>query len=444
MSTGAKTAQAWNQWEGQIVDGKFPLLAYLGGTERSAVFLTERPEGEPRRAAIKLVPADDAAAEALLARWNASAPLSHPDLMRLFETGRGSLGGIAFAYVLTEYADENLQDVDRPLTAEEAADMLEGVLKALSYLHDRNLAHGHLKPSNILAVAEQLKISIDTVRPEGKWRADLEAPGPYDPPEIAQDGASGAGDMWSLGVTLVEALTKRPPAWDGDQLAASVLDSLPARFRVPVSNCLRPDARERCTATELAKSLRQKEEVPVRPAGESFRASSARSRYLLPAGVAGLTLAAIMIVPRLTSDRAAPALPESGPADLKRGPLTQPESQKVPSDIPAAKSPGRSPDRGILAQVLPDVPAKARNTIRGKVAVNIRVKVDANGSVVNAQNESPGSSRYFVNLGLQAARRWRFAPVDADSAAHPADWTLRFQFVRDPNHPVSVKAAPAR
>lgn len=436
MSTGARTAQAWNQWEGQIVDGKFPLLAYLGGTERSAVFLTERPQGEPRRAAIKVVPADDAAAEALLARWNASAPLSHPDLLRLFEMGRGSLGDIDFAYVLTECADENLQDVDRPLTAEETADMLEGVLKALSYLHDRNLAHGHLKPSNILAVAEQLKISSDTVRPAGKWRADLEAPGPYDPPEITEEGASGTGDIWSLGVTLVEALTKRLPAWDGDQLAASVLDFLPARFRVPVSNCLRPDAHERWTAADFAKSLRQKEEGPVQPARESFRASSARSRFLLPAGVVGLTLAAVMIVPRLTNDRAAPPQPT---AKTETAAATN-----VPSDPPATKFPGRPPDRGILTQVLPDVPAKARNTIRGKVAVNIRVKVDASGAVVNAQNESPASSRYFVNLGLQAARRWKFAPVEADSAAHPSDWTLRFQFVRDPNHPVSVKAAPAR
>jgi hypothetical protein len=30
------------QWEGRIVDGKFPLQKWLGGSEHSAVFLTER------------------------------------------------------------------------------------------------------------------------------------------------------------------------------------------------------------------------------------------------------------------------------------------------------------------------------------------------------------------------------------------------------------------
>src|SRR5512146_1149188 len=177
MMSGAKTAPAWDEWEGQIIDGRFPLLKYLGGTQHSAVFLTERPEGEPRRTAIKLLPADDSTAEALLARWKAAAPLSHPDLLRLFEMGRGSLGEVAFAYILPEYAEEDLSQVDRPLTAAEAVDMLEGVLKALAYLHGRQLAQGHLKPSHILAVADQLKISSDTIRPAGEWRSDLDAPG---------------------------------------------------------------------------------------------------------------------------------------------------------------------------------------------------------------------------------------------------------------------------
>ena len=47
----------WKQWEGQIVNGTFPLRQYLGGSEHSAVFLTERRGRDPQRAAIKLIPA---------------------------------------------------------------------------------------------------------------------------------------------------------------------------------------------------------------------------------------------------------------------------------------------------------------------------------------------------------------------------------------------------
>lgn len=456
MMSGAKTAPAWDEWEGQIIDGRFPLLKYLGGTQHSAVFLTERPEGEPRRTAIKLLPADDSTAEALLARWKAAAPLSHPDLLRLFEMGRGSLGEVAFAYVLLEYAEEDLSQVDRPLTAAEAVDMLEGVLKALAYLHGRQLAQGHLKPSNILAVADQLKISSDTIRPAGEWRSDLDAPGPFDPPEIAQQGASPAGDVWSLGVTLVEALTRQAPSWDGNELAASTLDTLPSRFRALVSNCLRFDPGQRPTVAELVKSLQPKAVTPVRPRYEPPPASVAKRRYLLPAGVVGLILAAAAIVPRLTSDRAAPVLPAAEPEVLKPAPVTNPPpsqpapelSQPALKDVQpktaAPRSSAPSPGQGIIARVLPDVPAKARNTIRGRVRVNIRVEVDANGAVVAAHNESPASSRYFSNLALQAARRWKFEPANASNSVRPTEWNLHFEFVRDPRRPVSVQAAPAR
>jgi TonB family protein len=89
------------------------------------------------------------------------------------------------------------------------------------------------------------------------------------------------------------------------------------------------------------------------------------------------------------------------------------------------------------------VPAKARNTIRGKVTIHIRVYVDATGSVVDAKNQSPDASRFFGNLALQAARRWKFEPAEAGSPVHAAEWNLQFQFVRDLKRPVSVKVAPA-
>jgi len=70
--------------------------------------------------------------------------------------------------------------------------------------------------------------------------------------------------------------------------------------------------------------------------------------------------------------------------------------------------------------------------------VRVRVRVDAAGSVAEVKNESPESSRFFGNLALQAARRWRFTP------ASPREWILRFEFVRNPKNPVSVQASASR
>ena len=446
MISGAKAAHDWYEWEGQIIDGKFPLLRYLGCTDRNAVFLTERQEGEPRTAAIKLVPANDITVEALLARWMAAAPLSHPDLLRMFEIGSDSLGDVEFAYVVMEYAEEDLAQVDRPLTEAEGIDLLERVLPALAYLHGKRLAHGHLKPSNILAMGDRLKISNDTIRPAGEWRSNLDAPELYDPPEIAREGASSAGDIWSVGVTLVAALTKQMPSWDQGALAESLLNRLPTKFRVPVSNCLRVDPQERWTVAELAEWFRPKAVTPLLPATEQSRPKMAKRRYLLPAVAVGLALAATVVVSRLTSDRVDGARPiVVEPKESNSGPpASLPKPEDVQAKAAAPTVPAPSPSQGVIMQVLPDVPAKARNTIHGKVTVNIRVGVDANGSVVEARNESPRSSRFFGNLALNAARQWKFAPSGAGGSPHPTEWNLHFQVLRDAQHPVSVKVVPAR
>ena len=441
MAIGVKAARAWDEWEGQIIDGKFPLLRYLGGSERSAVFLTERSEGEPRRTAIKLFPADDHTAEAQLARWRRAAAFSHPNLVRLFEMGRARLGDISFAYVLMEYAEEDLSQVGRPLTVAEATDMLGGVLSSLAYLHGKKIAHGHVKPSNIMAVADQLKTASDTIRPTGEWRGDLDATEQFDPPEIVDRGATLAGDIWSLGVTLVEAVTKQLPLWERGAAALSLPDSLPTEFRVPAQRCLVPDPQQRWTVADFTRFLQQSAEPSALSQRESSHAPGiAKRRYLLPAGAVGLTLVAAAIVPRLVSYPETPAPPMAQPAALR------PESVAKPEDglpkTPVREAPSKAAPQDIIKQVLPEVPVQARNTIRGKVTVTIRVAVDSTGSVVDAENESPASSRFFGNLALQAARQWKFAPMDPRRSALTNVWALHFRFVQDPKRPVAVQVAP--
>src|SRR5579862_5330589 len=99
--------EAWKQWVGQTVDGKFPLQRYLGGSEGSAVFLTERREGDRvQRAAIKLIRSEPENDDRQLARWRLAAAVSHPNLIALFEMGRCQLGDAAMLYVVMECAEE--------------------------------------------------------------------------------------------------------------------------------------------------------------------------------------------------------------------------------------------------------------------------------------------------------------------------------------------------
>ncbi len=165
----------WQQWEGRVVNDRFPLRQYLGGSDLRAAFLAEVSGS---KAVIKLLPSD-AQAQAQLSQWEAARKLSHPHLIRILDSGRWDAeDGQDYLFVVVEYAEENLAEVlsSRPLTAAEASEMLAPTLDALGYLHGRGLVAASIKPSNIMAVNDQLKLASDAIRPSGT----LETPSAID------------------------------------------------------------------------------------------------------------------------------------------------------------------------------------------------------------------------------------------------------------------------
>jgi TonB family protein len=87
-----------------------------------------------------------------------------------------------------------------------------------------------------------------------------------------------------------------------------------------------------------------------------------------------------------------------------------------------------------VRQVLPKVPKSASDTITGTVRVRVKVSVDPSGKVEQASLDSPGPSRYFARLALEAARQWEFSPH-----TNPGTWLLQFEFRKD-----SLRAVPTR
>ena len=463
--------EAWKQWEGQVVNGEFHLRQYLGGCEHSAVFLTEYGEGKPQKAAIKLIPVDPGNAELQLSRWVLPAKLSHPHLIRLFQMGRCQLGNTGLLYVVMEYAEEDLSQIlpDRPLTPAEVREMLEPALDALAYVHGKGFVHGHMKPANIMAVDDQVKVSSDRLCRMGESSGGLRKPGVYDPPEMAGGAILPAGDIWSLGMTLVEALTQRLPVWKGTEQGEPILpETVPAPFLDFTHHCLRRDPQRRWTVADFAMRLRQTSPAPQGQATARPQEVFAKWRYIVPTVAAGLGLA-MLAGPRLFTrrpeaqqasstafeQRRVQPKPAQRPVMRETGQSTQRTSDKKQSSRDAAPSPtplqseteAKTPTGGLVPrevvhQVLPDVPQKASDTIRGTVRVGVRVRVDSSGSVVGATLDSPGPSRYFANLALQAARRWKFGPSKGDGRNVSSEWILRFEFTKTASKVLPVRAAP--
>ena len=246
----------------------------LGGSESAAVFLTERHDGDRIvKAAIKLIPAAPENSELQLSRWRMAAELSHPHLLRLFETGSCELGGIPLLYVVMECAEENLAQVlsQRALTPAETRAMLGPLLEVLGYVHAKGLVHGHIRPANIMAIGDELKLSSDGLLQAGESdgssaigdKSNVAHASLYDPPESAPGfvppakGASPAGDVWSLGMTLVEVLTRNLPSRDaagqGNDLPLPA--DLPEPFLDIVRHTLVQNPEDRWTVTQIAARL---------------------------------------------------------------------------------------------------------------------------------------------------------------------------------------------
>ncbi len=427
MVPSMNTAIISSDWAGRVIAGKYTLLQWSGGSAASGVFLTELQGSSSQQAVIKLVAAEAANTEARLAAWTAAATLSHPHLMRVFDSGSCEIDDAAFCYMVTEYADENLSQIlpDRPLTAAETGEMLDPVLDALSYLHGKGLVHGCLKPSNLMVVNDQLKLSADSLEAVGKPSAYDRPPGIYDAPERGAAILSPAADVWSLGITLVEALTQNPPVWD---LAANrepvVPDSMPQPFAEIARECLRRDPARRCTLGDI--NARLHPVPPVQPqTGKTVQTKSAKPRAMMLIGAAIVLLAVLASLHQWTH-KTRPPLPA--------------EDQRPAAGTQTAQ--GAHVKATVLDRVLPDVPQSASATIWGTVVVKIRVTADSGGKVTNAVFESPGPSRYFAKLALQAAWKWRFKPAQVDGRAAASVWMLQFQFRSDSTTVVPVEVSP--
>jgi TonB family protein len=241
-------------WVGSLIDQRFPLFEWLGSSESGELFRTELPGPQTRKAAIRLVPAEVEDAQAQFDDWAQAEGLSHPHLLRIFESGRGRIDENEFLYVVMELPDEALAHIlpTRALSSTEVGDMLPPVLDALAYLHSQGLVHGHLNPANILAVDDRLKLSADKLQQTGRLRKIEGGPRIYDAPESAHGDLTPASDVWSLGVALVEALTQLPPIWSTDRGGDPIIPPfVPEPFAAIARKCLRVDPAARASLAEL-------------------------------------------------------------------------------------------------------------------------------------------------------------------------------------------------
>jgi TonB family protein len=443
--------EAWRAWEGRVVDGKYPLRQWLGGSDHSAVFLTDKPNQPSQKAAIKLIDASGVDPDREVTRISAAMKLSHPHLISIFAAGRHAIDGASLVYVVMENADEDLSQIlpQRPLTPVEVSDMMPSVLDGLAYLHSSGFVHSRIKPSNILAAADQLKLSTDQITPAGEPVSARRRVGVYDAPEIAAGTISPAADIWSLGVTIVTALTQTAtPSAQGAQGDPGLPGNLPEPFRDISRECLHIDPQRRCSLADIRARLQGSgRSVPAEPDPPRVaeRDSNRLPVFVIPLVLAVLALAAWGLFHSRGKDSSAPPAstttqPASTQPQVQSAP--KPSAQSKPSQTAPAATPKRANGSGgaVVHQVMPEVSQSAKNTIRGTIKVSVQVQVDPSGKVSSTKFKSAGPSRYFAERARKAAEQWQFSPPEINGQPTASAWVIQFRFKRG----AATQASPER
>ena len=434
-------------WVGKVVDGKFPLIEWLGGSDAGGVFVSEisrpsdssMPGAQSQQVAIKLIPAS-AEAQDRLAMWVLGATLNHPHLLRILKSGRADVDDVSVFYVVTELAEEVLSQIlpERTLTGDETREMLVPILDALSYLHEQGWVHGHVKPSNIFVVGNEVKLSSDGLLEAGKSTADLATNDIHNAPEAASGAVTAASDMWSLGVTLVEALTQQQPVWDSaSNREPEIPGSLPRPFAEIARECLHVDPARRYTVDDVRAEMEEQSE----PAGVPTSSTEASPKDvpqqehrisrtlpskmpLIPLIIGVVLLVAIVIGLRIHAHKT-----QSAPLDTEKT-MGAPPAEPGPNPSTPAVAPGGAEQGAALNRPEAEASSGALNTIHGKVTVEVRVRVNPTGAVTDAQFASHGPSAYFARVAMEAARQWTFKPPKQNGQAVASTWLLRYEFRR--------------
>lgn len=197
--------------------GEYTIVETLGHGSMATVYLAR--DGTGHEVALKLFQEGPGVSPTMLERFRREAEASkklrrHPNIMKVYATGQhGSLHYIVMEPIRNSRTLEDLIEAGR-LDTEQILQVVAKIARALHYAHSRNIVHRDVKPSNVMIdeFGEPLLTDFGVAAlidwPSFTLSGALTGTPLYMSPEQARaDKVGPAGDIYSLGVVLYEALT---------------------------------------------------------------------------------------------------------------------------------------------------------------------------------------------------------------------------------------------
>jgi serine/threonine protein kinase len=287
----------------QVKLGRYEIVRELGKGAMGIVYLAKDPL-IGRLVALKTIRpsahADDEDTREFQARFvreaQAAGILNHPSIVTVHDIGQDEPSGMSF--IAMEYVEgQNLKEVlaqGRPLSFEQAADIVAQVAEGLDFAHAKGIVHRDVKPANIILLdGHRAKITDFGIAKITSGVANLTTTGQFlgtpnymAPEQIKGTPVDGRSDIFSLGICLYECLTHRKP-FGGDSLTSisykivhepfpplhEINPTIPEGFADVVTQCLEKDPSKRYQrGKDMANALRAviRGERPVRSSDPLF------------------------------------------------------------------------------------------------------------------------------------------------------------------------------
>ena len=234
--------------EGTLIADRYRVDALIGEGGMALVYRGTDTTLD-RRVAIKILRPALSEQHDVVARFrreaHAAAKLNHPNIVQIYDTGVDD----GKYYIVMEYLPEmNLKEVIKryaPLPLDKVVEVAMACCEGLAHAHRQGIVHRDIKPHNVLFTddgrAELSDFGIAAAAGEAGLTEDGKVLGSahYISPEQAQGAAAGPlSDIYSLGVTLYEAMTGRLP-FDGETAADIAAQHL--REAPPSPRSINPD-----------------------------------------------------------------------------------------------------------------------------------------------------------------------------------------------------------
>ena len=181
-----------------------------------------------RDVAVKMLRPDMARDPTFQARFRreaqSAASLNHPSIVAVYDTGEDDFAGNPVPYIVMEYVEgstlrELLASGSR-LVPERALEIVDGILAALAYSHQRGIVHRDIKPANVMlnrnGEVKVMDFGIARAMADGAstmtQTSAVIGTAQYLSPEQARgEQVDARSDIYSAGCLLYELLAGRPP-----------------------------------------------------------------------------------------------------------------------------------------------------------------------------------------------------------------------------------------